>query len=193
MIKRLIILLSIALLLVLPATAKEEERLKIGDPAPKFTLKDADDKEHSLEKLLRKDEENARIVILIMGDRKVRKDTNQWAKKLHELYKEKKEEIALLMLADLRDLPFFATKSMVKWGTKREKLPVTIVLDWEGKINKLYKTQKGKSDIFIVNSDGKIAYHQVSKYTDDAVKKIQGRIQDLFKQKQLEEDEDENR
>jgi len=193
MIKRLIILLSIALLLVLPATAKEEERLKIGDPAPKFTLKDADDKEHGLEKLLRKDEESARIVILIMGDRKVRKDANQWAKKLHELYKEKKEEIALLMLADLRDLPFFVTESMVKWGTKREKLPITIVLDWEGKINKLYKTQKGKSDIFIVNSDGKIAYHQVSKYKDDAVKKIQGRIQDLLKQRQLEEDEDEDR
>jgi len=184
MVQRLIILLSIALILASLAEAKEEEMLKIGDPAPKFTLKDADDKEHSLEKLLHKDEESMRIVILIMGDRKVREDANKWAKKLDELYKEKKEEIALLMLADLRDLPFFVTEGMVKWGTKREKLPVTIVLDWEGKINKLYKTQKGKPDIFIVNSDGKIAYHQVTKYTDDAVIKIQGKIQELLKQKQ---------
>lgn len=193
MVQKLIILLSTALILASFAIAKEEETLKIGDPAPIFTLKDADDKEHSLEKLLRKDEENARIVILIMGDRKVREDANKWAKKLDELYKEKKEEIALLMLADLRDLPFFVTESMVKWGTKRENLPVTIVLDWEGKINILYKTQKGKPDIFIVNKDGKIAYHQLTKYTDEAVKKIQEKVQDLLKQKQPEGNEDDKR
>ena len=133
MIQRLIIMLSIAIILTSFAIAKEKEELKIGDPAPKFTLKDADDKEHSLEKLLGKDEESRKIIILIMGDRKVRKDANKWAKELDKLYKEKKEEIALLMVADLRDLPFFVTEGMVKWGTKREKLPVTIVLDWEGK------------------------------------------------------------
>ena len=57
MIQKLIILLSVAFILASFAIAKEEEKLKIGDPAPKFTLKDADDKEHSLEKLLGKDEE----------------------------------------------------------------------------------------------------------------------------------------
>lgn len=181
MIQRLIITLSIVLILTSFAIAKEKEELKIGDPAPKFTLKDADDKEHSLEKQFGKDEESKRVVILIMGDRKVRKDANKWAKELDKLYKEKKEEVALLMVADLRDLPFFVTEGMVKWGTKREKLPVTIVLDWEGKINKLYKTQKRKTDIFIVNTDGKIAYHQVTKHSEDAVKKLQEKVQDLLR------------
>ena len=60
---------------------------------------------------------------------------------LHKLYG-KKKEIALIMIADLRDLPFFATESMVKWGTKREKLPIPILLDWKGKVNQMYKTQK---------------------------------------------------
>ena len=193
MTQRLIIMLSIAIILTSFAIAKEKEEFKIGDPAPKFTLKDADDKEHSLEKLLGKDEESRKIVILIMGDLKVRKDANKWAKELDKLYKEKKEEVALLMVADLRDLPFFVTEGMVKWGTKREKLPVTIVLDWEGKINKLYKTQKRKTDIFIVNSDGKIAYHQVDKHSKDAVKKMQAKVQDLISKNSSERNEDDSK
>ena len=121
MLQRMITLLAIALILVSATAAsgkaKEEEKLKIGDPAPKFTLKDPDDKEYSLEKLLGKDEEHGKSVILIMGNRKVRKQANKWARTLYKVY-EKREEVVLIMIADLRDLPFFATESMVKWGTK---------------------------------------------------------------------------
>ena len=108
--RRLIILLSIALILASSLAAKEEEekRLKIGEPAPKFVLKDSYDKEYSLEKLLDKDKEQTKAVILIMGDRKVREEANKWAIGLGEIYG-KKKEVALLMIADLRGLPFLQT------------------------------------------------------------------------------------
>ena len=103
MLQKLIAILCITTVLTLYAFAegkdKKEEGFKIGDPAPIFTLKDADDKEHSLELIMGKDEENRKTVILIMGDRKVRKEANKWAKDLHRIY-EKNQEVALLMVAD---------------------------------------------------------------------------------------------
>ena len=177
MLKRIITLLSIALTLASSAVAKEKEGLKIGDPAPKFTLKDADDKEYSLEALLDKDESS---IILLIGDRTVRKQANKWAIELDKIYG-KEEEVIILMIADLRGLPFFVTEKMVKWGTKREKLPVPIVLDWGGKVSEQYKTQKGKSHLFIIDRDGKVSYRQAAPYSDELIKKVQEKVQDSLK------------
>lgn len=183
MLKRMAIWLSIIVILASSTAVwgKEEERLKVGDPVPEFTLKDAYDKEHSFKLLL--DKEETKVAVLLMGDRKVRKDANKWARELHKIYG-KREDVVLIMLADLRDLPFFATESMVKWGTKREKLPVTILLDWEGKVNKLYKTQKKRTDLFIIDSDGKLLYHQVDKYSDETAKKVTAKMQDVLEEKE---------
>ena len=183
MLRGLIALLSIALVFASSAAASEkpkEEGLKIGDPAPKFTLKDADDKEHGLEALLGKDKEHRKVIILMMGDRKVRKEANKWAIELDRIYG-KNKEVALLMVADLRGLPFFVTEGMVKWGTKRENLPVPIVLDWDGKVNKLYNTKQSKPNVFIIDKDGKVSYQRVGKYSDKLTKEIQAKVQDDLK------------
>jgi len=182
MLRRFITLLSIILILIPSAAAKEKEELKIGDPAPEFILKDADDKEYSLKLLIEKDKELGKAVILMMGDRKVQKEANKWATELDKIYG-KKKEVVLLMIADLRGLPFFVTEGMVKWGTKREKLPVPIVLDWKGKISKMYYKQKGKVDIFVVDGEGKIAYHYVGSHSEEAIKKLTMKIQDMLKEK----------
>jgi peroxiredoxin len=183
MLQRAIVLLSVGLTLVssTAASEKKEEKLKIGDPAPKFILKDADDKEYSLELLLDKEKGKAKVIILIMGDRKARKQGDEWAIELDKIYG-KKEEVAILMVADLRGLPFFVTEGMVKWGVKREKIPVPILLDWDGKVNKMYKAQKGKPDLFIVNSDGKVSYHHVAPYSDELVKKVKAKVEDSLKE-----------
>ncbi len=184
MVRKTVILLSVILVLASSTLAwgKEDGKsLKIGDPAPEFILKDAYDKEHSFKLLL--DKEETKIAVLLMGDRKVREDANEWARELHKIYG-KREEVVLLMLADLRDLPFFVTEGMVKWGTKREKLPVTILLDWEGKVNKKYKTQEKKTDLFIVGSDGKVLYYQAEKYSDETFKKVTAKTQDVLKEKE---------
>lgn len=180
MLRKIFILLCAAITMAsLTAWGKEEKTLKIGDPVPEFTLKDAYDKEHSFKLLLEKEE--VKVAVLFMGDRKIRADANKWAKELHKIYG-KRKDVVLLMLADLRELPFFVTEGMVKWGTKREKLPVTILLDWEGKVNLKYKTQKEKTDLFIVDSNGKLLYHQVDKYSDEAAKKVTTKMQDVLQE-----------
>ena len=171
MFKKIMVLLYAVLIMVSYAVArdKDEESLKIGTPVP-------DDKEYSLDVLIGKEEEHKRVLILVMGDRKVREDANKWAKELHKLHG-KNEDIAMLMVADLRDLPFFVTEKLVKWGTKRDKLPVTIVLDWKGKVNAQYKTSQKKTDIFIVDRNGKLAYHQIDQYSEEVMKKLQTELQ----------------
>ena len=184
MLQRVIALLFIALIPASYAVAKEKaeekEGFKIGDPAPKFILKDADDKEYSLERLLDKEKSGAKVIVLIMGDRSVRKQANKWARELDRIYG-KNKEVLLLMVADLRGLPFFVTEGMVKWGTKREKLPVPIVLDWGGKVNEMYKAQKGKPDLFIIDTHGKVVYHQADEYSDKLIRKIQAEVQNRLK------------
>jgi len=159
-------------------TAKEEEGFKIGDPAPKFILKDPEDKEYSLELLLK----NKKILVLMLGDPKVRKECNEWGNGLHEVYG-KREDIVLLMIADLRGLPFFVTESMVKWGTKKESLPVTILLDWKGKISEKLKAYRSKPNIFILDSEGKVLFHQFGPFSADLVKKIQDKVTEISKGK----------
>jgi peroxiredoxin len=191
MLQRLIAILCITIILTLYAFSEEktkkEEGFKIGDPAPKFTLKDADDKEYSLELIMGKDEENRKAVVLIMGNRKVREEANKWAKELHKIY-EKNEGVALLMVADLRDLPFFVTEGMVKWGTKRENLPITIVLDWGGKVNESYKAKRSKPNLYIINRDGKVAFHQVGKHSEELIKKLQAKVQESLKKDSPDEE-----
>ena len=67
MLRRAIILLPVALILTCSTASSEGEKeaLKIGEPAPRFTLKDPDDKEHGLEYLL--DKECTKAIILVMG------------------------------------------------------------------------------------------------------------------------------
>ena len=183
MLRKMGVLLFIAVVLASSTTvwAEEEKGLKIGAEAPMFTLKDADDKEYSLESLL--SAEGVKGAVLMIGDRKVREDANKWARKLHEIYGENKQ-VVLLMIADLRDLPFFVTEGMVKWGTKREKLPVAILLDWEGKVTQMYKAQKKKPNLFILSSDGKVLHYQIDKYSDEKLKKLTPKMQDLLKEEE---------
>jgi hypothetical protein len=183
-----LITLIIFLTLLLPfvAFSEKDESLKIGDQSPKFTLKDADDKEYSLDTILKKDikkdKDPLQILILVIGDPSTRKNGNKWAKELDKLYKEKKE-VSIFMIADLRGLPFFATESMVKWGTKRENLPVTILLDWGGKVSELYKTQRGESNLFIIDRDGKVKYYYAGQCKPENVKTLNVKIQEILKEK----------
>lgn len=174
----------IVIIILIPfAYAKdEEEGFKVGEPLPKFILKDPDDKEYSLEAILNKDKDQKKAIILLLGDPKVRKEGNEWAKELHKIYGERKE-IIIFVIADLRGLPFFATDSMVKWGSKREELPVPILLDWKGKYSEKIRTYRSKPNIYIVNNEGKVAFHEFGSYSEELVKKIQAKVIDVLKDK----------
>lgn len=168
--------------IAIPSNEAKDETLKIGDQVPKFTLKDADDNEYSFDKILSKDKKDLKLLVLIIGDSTTRQNGNQWAKELDKLYKGKKE-LAIFMIADLRNLPFFATESMVKWGTKKENLPITILLDWKGKVSEQYKTQRGKSNIYIIDLDRKVRFYFAEKCSPENIKLLNSKIQEALKDK----------
>jgi len=158
-----------------------DDELKVGDQSPKFTLKNADDKEYSLEVLLKKDKATRKVLILIMGDHTTRDSGNKWAMELHKVHG-KDERVKASMIADLRGLPFYVTERMVKWGVKREKTPILILLDWHGKVNQLYKTERGKPNIFIIGDQGKILYIYKGEYSAKVFNIIKAKIQDCLKE-----------
>ncbi|MDQ1316704.1 MAG: Redoxin protein [Candidatus Poribacteria bacterium] len=180
------VLIIISIFLFNPSAFSEKsdkkEQLKIGNQAPKFVLKDADNKEYSLDKIISKDKGDVQVLILLIGDQTTRKSGNKWAKELDKLYKGKKE-ISIFMIADLRGLPFYVTESMVKWGTKREKLPVPILLDWNGKINELYKTRKGEPNLYVIDREYKIRYYNFGQFTLENLKALQVKAQENLKEK----------
>ncbi|MBD3181192.1 redoxin domain-containing protein [Candidatus Poribacteria bacterium] len=189
------ILLAIMLMFSLQSLAddekKEENKLKVGDPAPNFILKDPLDKEYELKKILDKEEGTAKVVFLLIGTRKVQKMGDEWTFGLEEIYG-KKEDIKVFLMGDLRGLPFFVTKGMVKWGAKgeNERLPATILLDWKGKVSKKYDTEKDKPNLIIIDSDMKIAYKKVvDNFTKEAVKEVVEVVEKALKKADAEDSE----
>ena len=157
MLKKVIVLFLIASLPVFAA-------LKPGTQAPDFTLQDADDRSYTLSEM------SDKIIILIFGTRDARKEGDKWMLAIDEDYGQFKE-VNCYLIADLRGLPFFVTEGMVKFGVKREKIPFTTLLDWEGKIAQKYDTKKGLPNLFVIRQ-GKIVYGYSGKFSDESYGKL---------------------
>ena len=54
---------------------------KVGDTAPDWTLQDPEEKEHNLKKL------RGKVVFLILGNRKIRKEDDKWAEAFQKDYR----------------------------------------------------------------------------------------------------------
>ncbi|HIA70941.1 TPA: hypothetical protein EYN98_33825, partial [Candidatus Poribacteria bacterium] len=55
-------------------SAPVQDQLKVGEAAPDFILRSVDGQEYSTKKL------SGKIIVLIMGNRKIRKEDNEWGK-----------------------------------------------------------------------------------------------------------------
>lgn len=126
---------------------------KVGDDAPLWTLQDAKDKEHSLKKL------KGKIVFLILGNRKIRKEDDKWAEAFQKDYKNNKHVTAFI-IGDLRSVPGFVPKRFVRFQLNRKPPPVKFLLDWKGDVHKKYHTEKKKPNLYLISSKGKIIYHR---------------------------------
>ncbi len=177
MLKKLIAFVSVSLILASFIAARAGKEVEVGEPAPDFTLKDAHDRKYGLEKLLNDGDEGYRTAILVMGDHKVRKEAARWAMELDGIC-QKNEEVAALMVADLRGKPFFVTRGMIKRHIKGAKPPVPIVLDWDGEVNKRYKARQGKANVFVVDGDGRVCYRKAVSYSSGIVQEIRQSLWD---------------
>jgi predicted transcriptional regulator len=178
--KKIVCFVLIMILCASFAHSEDKASLKMEDTAPKFALKDPDDNVYSLDSIIGKSKTSAQALILIIGNRHTRENGNKWLKELDKLYHEQ-NNVEIFMVADLRGMPFFVTETLVKWGIKRERLPRPVLLDWEGKVNDLYKTDPGKSNMFLIDNTGKIKYIFVGKFNKDELETLNAKIQENIK------------
>lgn len=143
--------------------------LKPGVQAPDFALKDADDNPYTLSEM------RGKIVILLFGTRDARKEGDKVMLAIDRDYG-RHEGINFFLIADLRGLPFFVTEGMVKWGVRREKIPFTTLLDWDGKVAQKYDATKGLPSSFIIDRQGKIVYGYSGKFSDESYSRFQKKL-----------------
>ena len=146
-------------------TAENNKPLEVGGKAPEFALQDAADRTHSLKKL------RGKVVVLILGNRKIQKEDDKWAHAIQKDYQEN-SRIATFIIADMRSVPRFVPKALIKRQLKKNKPPATLLLDWKGETHKAYRTQKEMPNLYVVNPDGKIAFHIKSNFSDEKYEKL---------------------
>ena len=70
-------------------------------------MKSGDDKEYSTKKL------RGKIIVLIMGNRKIRKEDNKWGKIIQKDF-ERNNHVATFIVGDMRSIPSFVPKNFIK-------------------------------------------------------------------------------
>ena len=163
-------------LLVSPLFASNQEQveepLQVGEDAPDFILQDAEDQEHALKKM------RGKVVFLIMGNRKIREEDDKWAHAFQKDY-QKNDRVIAYIVADMRSVPGFVPKGFIKRQLKKNKPPVTLLLDWKGKVHQAYRTQKEKPNLYVIDPEGKLAFHIKSNFDKETYQKLKAVIDGL--------------
>ena len=149
-----------------------EEPPQVGEEAPDFTLQDADDQEHALQKM------RGKVVFLIMGNRKIRKEDDKWGHAFQKDYQENDRVVAYIV-ADMRSVPGFVLKGFIKKQLKKDEPPVTLLLDWKGKVHQAYRTEKEKPNLYIIDPQGKLAFQIKSNFDEETYQKLKAVIDGL--------------
>ena len=149
-----------------------EEPPQVGEEAPDFTLQDAEDQEHALQKM------RGKVVFLIMGNRKIRKEDDKWGHAFQKDYQENDRVIAYIV-ADMRSVPGFMPKGFIKKQLKKDEPPVTLLLDWKGKVHQAYRTEKEKPNLYIIDPQGKLAFQMKSNFDEETYQKLKAVIDGL--------------
>ncbi|RKU29770.1 hypothetical protein C6497_05355 [Candidatus Poribacteria bacterium] len=167
--KGYICLILFSFLFSILAVAKQDEPPKIGDSAPEFILQDTEEKLYNLKKL------RGKMVFLIMGNRKIRKEDDKWALAFHNEYKEN-EKITAFIIGDLRSVPAFIPKRFVLSQLKKKPPPLPFLLDWKGNIHQAYHTEKKKPNLYLISSEGKLIYHRKANFSDENFVELKKKI-----------------
>lgn len=166
----------ILLLLVTVAAYSKDEPPKIGDLAPEFSLQDAEEKTHTLKKL------RGKIVLLILGNRKIRKEDDKWAKAVKKDYEENKN-LSAYIIADMRSVPGFIPKRFIRSQVKRRPPPAKFLFDWKGEIHKKYHTNKKKPTLYLISQQGKIVFHKEADFKPEIYTELKKHIETLIQTK----------
>lgn len=156
----IVVIISIAFFGMLVSFADEKPEPvppKVGDTAPDWTLQDPEEKEHNLKKL------RGKVVFLILGNRKIRKEDDKWAEAFQKDYREN-TQVTAYIIADMRSVPGFIPKGFIRGQLKKNPPPVKFLLDWKGEVHKQYQTEKEKPVLYLISQNGTIAFHRKSNF-----------------------------
>lgn len=168
--------ISIALFGTFASFADEKieiEPPKVGDKAPNFVLQDIEEKEHSLKKL------QGKIVFLMMGNRKIREESNKWAEAFQNDYRENAQVIAYL-IADMRSVPRFIPKSFIRGQLEKDPPPAKLLLDWKGEVHKRYRTEEKKPTLYLISQEGTIVFYEKSDFKSEIYAELKKEIDTLL-------------
>ena len=168
--------LFICVMLVGVPSLAEHKPPKVGDAAPDFTLQDAEEKEHNLKKL------RGKLVFLIMGNRKIRKEDDKWAEAFQKDYKENDQVIAYI-IADMRSVPGFIPKGFIRSRLKKNPPPAKFLFDWKGQAHQKYHTEKKKPNLYLISRQGKIVFHRKANFKPEIYAKLKKQIDALLTKK----------
>ena len=142
---------------------------KVGDIAPDWTLQDPEEKEHSLKKL------RGKVVFLILGNRKIRKEDDKWAAAFQKDY-EKNAQVTAYIIADMRSVPGFIPKRFIRGQLKKNPPPVKFLLDWKGAVHKHYQTEKEKPTLYLISQEGTIIFHRKANFKPETYAELKKEI-----------------
>ena len=151
----------------------EAGQLKVGGIAPDWTLQDPEEKEHNLKKL------RGKVVFLIMGNRKIRKEDDKWAAAFQKDYREN-EQVTAYIIADMRSVPGFIPKRFIRGQLKRNPPPVKFLLDWKGEVHKQYQTEKEKPTLYLISQKGTIVFHRKANFKPEIYAELKKEIDKLL-------------
>ena len=146
---------------------------KVGDIAPDWTLQDPEEKEHNLKKL------RGKVVFLIMGNRKIRKEDDKWAEAFQKDYREN-EQVTAYIIADMRSVPGFIPKRFIRGQLKKNPPPVKFLLDWKGAVHKQYQTEKEKPTLYLISQKGTIVFYRKTNFKPEIYTELKKEINTLL-------------
>lgn len=146
---------------------------KVGDTAPDWTLQDPEEKEHNLKKL------RGKVVFLILGNRKIRKEDDKWAAAFQKDYREN-EQVTAYIIADMRSVPGFIPKRFIRSQLKKNPPPVKFLLDWKGEVHKQYQTEKEKPTLYLISQKGTIVFHRKANFKPETYSELKKKIDKLL-------------
>ena len=172
----IVAIISVAFFGMLMSFAAEKTKpapLKIGDTAPDWTLQDPEEKEHNLKKL------RGKVVFLILGNRKIRKEDDKWAEAFQKDYRENKKVVAYI-IADMRSVPGFIPKRFIRSQLKKNPPPVKFLTDWKGEVHKQYQTEKKKPTLYLISQKGTIVFHRKADFKKETYAELKKEIDKLL-------------
>lgn len=146
---------------------------KVGDTAPDWTLQDPEEKEHNLKKL------RGKVVFLILGNRKIRKEDDKWAEAFQKDYRENKQVTAYIV-ADMRSVPGFIPKRFIRSQLKKNPPPVKFLTDWKGEVHEQYQTEKEKPTLYLISQKGKIVFYRKANFKPETYAELKKEIDKLL-------------